>query len=82
MTSITDTATGRLTCTIATDHSSANYCIKCSGVAVTAGGIGTDWRQVSIEPTPAAGSFVLQCFDSAGTLVDPKQWHFDTLGDQ
>lgn len=82
LTSITDTATGRLTVTINTDFSSANWACAMSVTStnVTA-------QQCNVETgSQAAGSVILTCYDgvggSGGTQSDPAAWHMVGYGDQ
>ena len=60
MTSITDAGTGNLTCTIATDFSSATYAVTMS---ITSGSV----DKTGISNSLAAGSFTLKC------SADPDQ---------
>jgi len=83
VTSITDTATGRLTVTIATNFSSANWCCSltvehnnnASAVAssIDNGGL-------------AAGTILVNSYDTGASanasLEDPTSWHVMGLGDQ
>lgn len=78
ITSITDTATGIVTITIATDFSTANY-------ATTFGVEGTGGNQnfVQVNPTTqAAGSFAVLIETSVGTDYDPASMSFACFGDQ
>lgn len=87
ITSITDTATGRLTVTIATDFSGTDWCCIPS---VEGNGTVTGSYAVAIDNgTQAAGSVVLESWlavpSSGGTenvLTDPAAWHMVGLGDQ
>lgn len=79
VTSITDTALGRLTVTIATDFSSANWCClvstqnSSSGIEVYA----------NISPSSmAAGSVEVFAGDQSASFVDPQSWHIVGYGDQ
>jgi len=75
ITSITDTGTGILTVTIATDFSSVNY------VAVT--GTGSATMSMEIAPaTKAAGSFVANTYNASYAAVDPSRWNIACFGDQ
>lgn len=86
ITSITDTATGQLTVTIATDFSGVNYAIvtgvERAGTALTVANI----RNCGIRnATVAAGSFVQECWDQTATTavaVDPATWYASCFGDQ
>jgi hypothetical protein len=79
VTSITDTATGKLTVTIATDFSSANWCCQATaGVSVN-----TDERIVFEDSDDrAAGVCAVMAVDIAGGLIDPVSWSIMGLGDQ
>lgn len=78
ITSITDTAVGRLTITIATDFSSANWAASVAIGNTTT--VGVDGFGVK---TQAAGSVVLYALDAGGGGdQDPDSWHFVGLGDQ
>lgn len=83
MTSITDTAAGELTNTIATDFSSANWAYI-PGVESTTTGApgGTEANAVHGESGVAAGSVVSRCTQSTGNRVDPESWYFVGFGDQ
>jgi hypothetical protein len=74
--SITDTATGRVTVTIGTDFSSANYVIV---PGITVGFVTT---MVSIEDSQAAGSFIARSANVEDTDTDPTNWFFACFGDQ
>lgn len=86
MTSITDTATGELTWTIATDFSSANWVFVGDVERTsTAGAIANDRRQNVRNATQAAGTVIQECWDGTATtnvLADPTAWHMVGLGDQ
>lgn len=76
ITSITDTATGQLTITIATDFSTANWSSVCtSGSAST-----TTNRTIHVD-TKAAGSILLNHVNGSA-LADPADWNFVGFGDQ
>lgn len=78
VTSITDTAAGRVTVTIATDFSSSNYAAVAS--AMTASGAA---RAAQIETGQAAGSLIVRTFDtSAGTDTDNINLAVVAFGDQ
>jgi hypothetical protein len=71
VTSITDTAVGQLTVTIATDFSSANWpChITCQGSS-----------GLAIVDAQAAGSVLAQNFNTSGVDVDPEAWAVSGFG--
>lgn len=74
VTSITDTATGRLTITIATDFADANW-----ACLVTVQNSSSEL--VANYQTPAAGSIEVQSRGGSGTLGDPSSWSVMGLGD-
>jgi len=95
ITSITDTATGQLTVTIATDFSSANWC--CDLMTEAANTYAADGHSAAaygrnIDNTSiAAGSVLLESWVistdvngavSSLSLTDPISWHMIGLGDQ
>lgn len=76
ITSITDTGTGVLTVTIATDFSSANYAICTTN---------NDGQQIGIGTGGAAqtsGVFALHATNLANVAVDPDQYNAVCFGDQ
>lgn len=78
ITSITDTGTGVLTVTIATDFSSSDYIIVTS-IDPSGGGIFGGVSQVDV----AAGSFVVRTFNSsAQTPQDTSHVYAAAFGDQ
>jgi len=85
VTSITDTATGQLTVTIATDYSSAGYCILHGCERANTTTTVANARQDEIRnATPAAGSYIHECWDDSATnnvLADPATWYGAGLGD-
>lgn len=89
ITSITDTATGRLTVTIATDFSSANWCSLVSYENTTANAdvSNTAVGEIGVgAATKAAGSVILESHEggtgaTTGNLVDPTAWNFAGFGD-
>lgn len=93
ITSITDTATGRLTITIAADFSSAHWVCAASIQAVSDVTIAgnTSYNSVVLINSQAAGTVVLECVDlglstAASSidlrLADPDAWHMIGIGDQ
>ena len=74
ITSITDTGTGLLTVTIATDFSSANYVIVASVYPV-----GHTWARIGDQ---TAGSFRIDNRDVSGTYEDPNSYYVTCFGDQ
>lgn len=86
ITSVTDTATGRLTITIATDFSSANWaCVA----GIEADATVNLLYVVTVDAgTRLAGSVVLECFThdpavaAAAALADPDAWNMVGFGDQ
>lgn len=86
ITSITDTATGQLTVTIATDFSGVNYAVvtgvERAGTALTVANCRNDTIR---NATPAVGSLIHECNDQTATTaaaVDPATWYGAALGDQ
>jgi len=86
ITSLTDTGTGVVTITIATDFSSTGYACVAQVQAT-----GTTWavanaRECHIRSeTQAAGSVALDCIDNTTTtnlVKDPTTWHMIACGDQ
>ena len=78
ITSITDTNTGRLTITIATDFSSATYPYQCSSEAPSGGSeLFTNVR----TGTQAAGSLEITTQNSGGVDTDPAVITFAAWGD-
>lgn len=76
ITSITDTATGRLTVTIATDFTSANYAGSATAVQSAAGG-----KAVSTLVSKAAGSFEITSITSdSASPTDPAGIDFECFG--
>jgi tellurite resistance-related uncharacterized protein len=86
LTSITDTATGDIVFTIATDFSVANWCCLHSIEAITGTFVVASARNSHIKfATQAVGTISLQCIDKTVTtnlLKDPTAWHMCGLGDQ
>lgn len=77
MTSITDTATGRLTVTIATDFSSSAW------VGVAMCGCATNANRMTSSVSKAAGSVILEASSATATLADPGTgWDWVFFGDR
>lgn len=75
VTSITDTGTGQLTVTIATDFSSANWCAL--------GGVHSTNDLMPTIGSRAAGTVRLDAYSSGGSLEDPtSSWNVVGYGDQ
>ena len=76
ITSITDTGTGTLDVTIATDFSSDRYVICCTCVSGT--------QRTHVITTQSAGAFQAKYFSTVdgATLGDPTYWMFACFGDQ
>lgn len=85
ITSITDTATGQLTVTIATDFSSANYAVVAHvRFTATTYAVANDRKVATRFGTHAAASLLFDCIDSAATtnvLKDPDAWNWAMYGD-
>lgn len=78
VTSITDTDTGVLTVTIATDFSSANWC--CQASCLEASVTGTATRSLMVE-SQAAGTVALRWKSGSAAGVDPEAWYVAGFGD-
>jgi hypothetical protein len=82
VTSVTDTGTGAITVTIATDFSSTNYTIaNCTENSL--GGTAASTDITNVRDISAAGSLVADNVNAStygGT--DPTAWHFVGFGDQ
>lgn len=85
ITSITDTATGQLTVTIATDFSSANWSPQMA-VQYASTTINADNMRIGHirSGSQAAGTIILECWDNGGVTAaaDPSAWSFEGYGDQ
>jgi len=86
LTSITDTATGDIVFTIATDFSSTAWACQHSVEIITGAFAVATARDSHIKfGTLTAGTVSLQCIDKTTTtnlLKDPQSWHMVGLGDQ
>jgi hypothetical protein len=75
--SVADTGAGIMTVTIATDFSGADYAI-----AVTVVTLSDQFAKVDSSSAPAAGSFVMECYDADSTISDPSDsWMVACFGD-
>lgn len=85
VTSITDTATGRLTVTINVDFSSVNWCCQVSVEAASNATAVANRRIPCVANAGlAAGTVEVNCWDQTATnsaLVDPATWFVLGLGD-
>ena len=87
ITSLTDTGTGVVAITIATDFSSATgyACVACVEATATTWAV-ANTREVHIRnATLAAGTVSLDCIDNTATtslVKDPSSWHAAFYGDQ
>lgn len=72
ITSVTDTGTGQLTVTIATDFASADYVVVATVLQSA--------KTISLS-AQAAGAFTLDCI-SSGALSDPTAYYAACFGDQ
>jgi hypothetical protein len=81
VTSITDTALGRLTVTIATDFSGAAWCNVPGGTGPAGAGITS---VLNSSTTMAAGSIELWADAHTDSIIvaDPVEWHSAGYGDQ
>lgn len=86
ITSVTDTGTGILTVTIATDFSGANYSVHCTLERSTTSLTATGVEDNNIRnATQAAGSFAIDSIDHTATTMvaqDPANYYFVAFGDQ
>lgn len=86
VTSLTDTGTGVLTITIATDFSSTNYCAQVSVEATATTWAVANARECHIRSaTMAVGSIAVDCIDNTATtnlVKDPTSWSVTAFGDQ
>jgi hypothetical protein len=86
ITSLTDTGTGVLTITIATDFSSVEYCAQVSVEATATTWAVANTRECHIRSaTIAVGSIAVDCVDNTATtslVKDPTTWHVVMFGDQ
>lgn len=88
LTGLTDTGTGQLTVTIATDFSSADWCCKsdCEQTSTTLTAAGGNVERSFVRfGGQAAGTVEIDASDFTATthvLRDPTAWHVSGLGDQ
>lgn len=86
ITSLTDTGTGIVTVTIATDFAAATYCALVSVEKAATTLASSDNRQANLRfNTRAAGSVAFDCKDDTATtnvIKDPATWHISMFGDQ
>lgn len=86
ITSLTDTGTGVMGITIATDFSSVNYCCLVSVEATATTWAVANTRECHIRnATLAAGTVSVDCVDNTATtslVKDPTTWHVAMFGDQ
>lgn len=86
ITSLTDTGTGVLTITIATDFSSVEYAALVSVEATATTWAVANSRECHIRSaTIAVGSIAVDCIDNTATtnlVKDPTTWHVVMFGDQ
>lgn len=85
ITSVTDTGTGDIAVTIATDFSSANYAIAMAVQRINSTAAEANSRIGTIKTASiAAGSFSMDCWDTTATtnvIKDPTSWHAICCGD-
>jgi hypothetical protein len=85
ITSITDTALGQITWTIATDFSTANWCFQGTIERASTSLAVANIRNTAIRSaTQAAGTIVQECWDDTATThlaADPASWHMAGFGD-
>ena len=78
VTSVADTATGRMTVTIATNFNTASWVCHVSIENVAAGN-----QMPCIESGgQAAGTVIVECRNGSAALQDPAFWHVSGFGDQ
>jgi hypothetical protein len=86
ITSITDTGTGLLTVTIATDFTSANWCCQVAVERASTALTVANLRYAAIRNAGlAAGTILVECFDGTAVTanqVDPASWHVSGFGVQ
>lgn len=86
ITSITDTGTGDVAITIATDFSSVNWSCVMSVQRINSTAAEANERVGTIKTASlAAGSVSLDCWDTTTTtnvIKDPTTWHMQGCGDQ
>jgi len=86
VTSLTDTGTGVMGITIATDFSSVDYCVNVSVEATATTWAVANCRECHIRSaTLAAGTLSVDCVDNTATtslVKDPTSWHVSGYGDQ
>jgi len=87
ITSITDTATGDLAITIATDFSGAAvYAVQTGSEGINQTGAEANRRNINVKfGTLAAATVSLECWDTTtitSALKDPNTWHVVMEGDQ
>jgi hypothetical protein len=78
VTSIADTGAGRLTVTIDTDFSSANWSAA-PGICPTSTNCRVSFIRASSQ---AAGTCEITCVTDSGTPIDPLNWYLVGYGDQ
>ncbi len=86
VTSITDTNTGLLTVTIATDFTSASWCCNVSTERASTALTVANLRFANIRNGGlAAGTVLVECYDDTvvtANQVDPTSWHVSGFGVQ
>jgi hypothetical protein len=85
VTSVTDSATCRVSPVIATDFSSANYAVMANAEAATTTYSATTTSLICVirNATLAAGGFTLDLLEcDIGQATDPASWHWVAFGDQ
>lgn len=78
ITSVADTATGRMTVTIATDFSGADWAAFANAEVAT---FTTTTAIVTLDSAPTAGTCVIEACDVANNAFDAVAWFFGGLGD-
>lgn len=80
ITSIADTGVGKVTVTIGTDFSTANWAATIA-VQQNAGGETRRWP-IQEKTAQAAGSIVIACTATDASFADPDAYHFAGFGEQ
>lgn len=85
LTSVTDSGVSRVTPVIATDFSTANYCIQATAEAATTTYSATTTCLICVvrNATPTATQFTLDLLEiDIGQATDPAAWYWAAFGDQ
>ena len=77
ITSVADTAIGRMTVTIATDFSGVDWAASISAEVA----LFTDVHSQSLDSAPAAGTCIMENANAASGALDPVAWFLVGYGD-